>query len=278
MSFDFNKAEADAQQDLLNDDLFLILLGASGNGKSYTLGTFGVKTLYLYTQGESHGPRSASTKGGKNIIPVCIDREGKNPLSPDEALKRFHTILDDIEGLKKAGIKAIAVDGATELEALIRGSSRFKKDCLSNGKHNNFAEGAATTDQFREILHKLKRVQAELKVHVCITCILDVKELSEEGEILASSPKLQGANVAASIIQQIGDVMVIGRMQKKDKVGYRLQLLAKVTKTSTDFATKEIKKTYNFSPRLTGVDILSLGGTLDADLSKLIALKKGGNE
>jgi hypothetical protein len=273
--FDFAKAISEAQSDLLNKNLFLILLGSSGNGKSYALGTFGVKTLYLYTQGESHGPKSASSLGGKNIIPVCIDREGDSPLAADEALKRLHAILDDVAGIKKAGVKAIALDGATELETLIRSTSKFKTACLANGKHNSFEEGPATLAQFREVLNKLKRLQREAAVHVCMTCILDVKEYGGDGEIVDSTPKLHGFAVATGLVQQFDDVMVIGRMQRKDKIAYRLQLLAGVTKSTTDFTTKEVKKTYNFSPRLTGTDIIGLGATLDADLGKLASLKAG---
>ncbi len=104
--FDFTKAMKDAQQDLDNKSLFLFLLGSSGNGKSYAQGTFGVKTLYLYTQGESHGPKSASVLGKDNIVPVCIDRDGDKDLTPDEALNRLNSILDNLEGIKEANIQA----------------------------------------------------------------------------------------------------------------------------------------------------------------------------
>lgn len=274
--FDFEKAIKDAQQDIQNKKLFLILLGSSGNGKSYAQGTFGVRTLYLYTQGESHGPKSASTQGGENIVPVCIDREGDKELTADEALKRLHAILDDVEGLKKAKFGAIAVDGASEIETLIRNSSKFRvATTTESGKHNGFAEGPATLGQFREIIGKLKKLQRTLGVHVCMTCILTVKEYDADGLILDSAPQLAGYAVATGLIQQFDDVMLLGRMQKKDKIGYRLQLLATGSKKTLD-AQGEVKKTFNFSPRITGVDILSLGSTLDADLKALAELKAKG--
>ena len=271
--FDFSKAIQEAKQDLINDKLFLILLGSSGNGKSFAQGTFGVKTLYLYAQGESHGPKSAATLGGANIVPVCIDREGAKELSPDEAIARLITILDDVEGIEKAGFKAISIDGASEIEALIRSTAKFKLTAKTS-----FEEGPATLAVFRQILNRLKKLQREAKVHVCLTCTLSVKEYGEDGAILESSPSLHGFQVATGLIQQFDDVMVIGRMQRKDKVGYRLQLAAGVNKTTKDFTTKEVNKTYNFSPRLTGVDILELGATLDSDLAALIELKKKGRK
>jgi hypothetical protein len=268
--FNFDKALQDAQKDLTNRNLFLILLGSSGNGKSYAQGTFGVKTLYLYTQGESHGPRSAASMGSTNIVPVCIDRDGEKELSPDEAIKRLHAILDDVAGIKKAGIKAIAIDGATELEAIIRETTKFKEQTVKP-----FTDGPVELAMFRQILNRLKTIQRELDVHICMTCILTAKEIGEDGMINESTPQLHGFQVATGLIQQFDDVMVIGRMQKDDKVAYRLQLVAGVAKNTVDFKTKEVKKTFNFSPRLTGVDITSLGATLKADLAELAKLKAG---
>ncbi len=270
MSFDFAKAVSEAKQDVTNKKLFLCLLGSSGNGKSFAQGTFGVKTLYLYTQGESHGPRSASTLGGDNVIPICIDRSGDETLTADESLKRLKTILDDVEAIKKAGIKAIAIDGATEIEALIRESSFFKEKTTKS-----FSEGPVELLMFREILNRLKNLQRQIGVHVCMTCILNVKTYGDDGSIMESTPALHGFQVATGLIQQFDDVMIIGRMERKDKVGYRLQLLAGVSKDTKDFTTKEVRKTFNFSPRLTGVNILALGSTLDPNLSDLIELKQG---
>lgn len=274
--FDFSKAFEEAKQDMDNKKLFLVLLGASGNGKSFSQGTFGVKTLYLYTQGESHGPRAASTLGGANIVPVCIDRNGDKSLTADEGLKRLHEILDDTESLQKNKFGAISVDGFSELEDLVRNSTKFKiMTTTESGKHNGYAESSATLFQLKEIIAKLKRLQRVLNVHVCVTEILTVKELNEEGLILDSSPQLIGYSVATGVLQQFDDVMIVGRMQKKDKMSYRFQLLAGSTKTSIDGVTHEIKKTFNFSPRLTGVDILSLPTTLEANLSSLAKIKEG---
>lgn len=276
MAFDFKRAFEDAKQDLNNNKLFLVLLGASGNGKSFTQGTFGVKTLYLYCQGESHGPKSAATLGKDNIVPICIDRDETGELKADDALKRLNNILDDIEGIKKAGFGAISLDGFTELEGLVRASTRFTiMTTTDSGKHNGFAEPAATLFQFKEIISKLKRLQRGAGVHVCVTEILNVKEMNDEGLVLDATPSLLGYSVAVGVVQQFDDVVIIGRMQKKDKISYRFQLMAAATKVSKDGVTGEIKKTFNFSPRLTGVDILSLPATLEANLSELIKIKKG---
>jgi hypothetical protein len=108
-----------------------------------------------------------------------------------------------------------------------------------------------------------------------MTCILNVKEYGDNNMIIDSVPTLHGFNVATGLIQQFDDVMIIGRMQKEDKVAYRFQLVASANKTSLD-KSGQIKKTYNFSPRLTGVDITTLKPTLDADLAQIIKIKEGG--
>lgn len=274
--FDFSKAIKDAESDLKNKKLFLLLLGASGNGKSYTLGTFGVPTLYLYTHSESHGVISASSQAGKHLVPVCLDRnEQSESLTADQTIKRLFDILESTEDLKKMGIKAVAIDGVTELENIIRDTTKYRQmTTTESGKHNGFAEGPSTLFQFREIIKRLKRLQKEIGVHVAMTAILTIKGLADDGMILDSSPHSSGYSVAAGVIQQFDDVLIIGRMSKKDKVGYRFQLVAQSGRVSKD-ETGQVKKIFNFSPRITGVDILALGATLEANLSDIIKLKEG---
>lgn len=275
MGFDFAKAFEDAKADLKNNKLFLLLLGASGNGKSFAQGTFGTRTLYLYTQGERHGSRAASITGKENMISVCLDQVEGQELTADESLKRLHTILDDTDGIKKGQIGAIALDGITELESLIRNSTKFKVMTTTDaGKHNGFAESGATLFQLKEIISKLKRVQRECNVHVCATEILNVKEMDEKGTVVDSTPQLIGYAVATGVVQQFDDVLIIGRMKKGDKTDYRFQLLAESNKTALN-QDGTIKKTFNFSPRLSGVDILNLPATLSASLFELTKLKEG---
>lgn len=281
MKFDFKKAFEDAKKDLSNNRLFLLLLGPSGNGKSYVQGTFGCRVLYLYTKGEDHGPkaaREAATRlaAGTEIMPLRLDLDNDKELTSDETLKRLHSILEDSESIKLAKIGAVVLDSMTEIEHLIRSSSHFKQmTTTDSGKHNGFAEAGATLFQFKEIIAKLKKLQRDADVHICATEILTVKELSDEGLILDSTPQLIGYTVATGIVQQFEDVVIMGKMSKKDKIAYRFQMVAESSKVSKDSVTREIKKTFNFSPRLTGVDILNLPPTLDANLAELAKLKAG---
>jgi hypothetical protein len=277
MGFNFKAAEARAQKDLSNKGLALMLLGQSGGGKSFAFGTFGVKTLFLYGTGEDHGPTSARKTAAGDLIPVCWDFDDAGErLSPDKAYKRLLDALSDVDGIKAEGFGAVVVDGATELETLIRKTSKWEQACLTDkGKHNNFAESDATKAMFRPVLEGLKDLQRKLGIHYAMSCILDIKQLAEDGEIQEASPKLSGYGVAENLIQQFPDIVAIGRMRnKKEQIAHRLQFLASVTKTSKD-ATGHVKKTMNFNPRLAGFKVDELPGTLEADLAALAKLKAG---
>lgn len=271
MAFDFTKALKEAQADIQNNKLFLFLLGTPTGGKSYALGTLGVKTLLLYTNAESHGARSAAVKGGENLVAVRLDKDGNTDLSADDAIARLNAILDDVAGIKAAKFGAIAIDGATELEALIRGTTKFKTATVKS----TFDEGPATMLQFRSVITKLKRLQDELGVHVVMTGIINAKEFSEDGTILDAQPALHGYQVATGIVQQFPDVLIVGRMTKNEKISHRIQLHASASKTTRDFKTQETKKVFAINPRVTGIDVISLGATLPADLGIIAKLKAG---
>ncbi len=273
MSFDFKAAIKEAQESAKSTLVGAIVLGSSGSGKSTLMGTFGVKTLYLYSSGEDHGVKSAAATKGCDIVPICIDASDGKKLDSDEAYARLIEILNSTEDLKKMGIKAIAIDGASELEAIIRGTAAWTRMCAtSQGKHNAFAEPTATVTLFRPIIATLKELQRSLQAHFAVSCVLDVKDIGTCGEILEAAPRLLGYSVAEAIVQQFGDVLVVGRMEKGGEVKHKLQFMTEIVKSAKDEAGR-LKKSMNFSPRLAGV--LNIPSMLDADLRKVIDLKEG---
>jgi hypothetical protein len=275
MAFDFKKAQKEAANDIKNTNLGLMVLGQSGAGKSTLAGTFGVKTLYLYTTGESHGAKAAATIGSDNISPVSINVENGTLLSADKAYERLLSILSSVEEIKAEGFKSVVVDGATELEILIRETSRWKLMCQTDkGTHNSWAEGKATLAMFRPVVDGLKSLQRTLGIHFMMTCALDVISVDDNGEIQESKPRLQTYSVAEGVIQQFEDIVVVGRMSNGDKVGHRLQFLAGVSRESKD-AAGNVRKSINFNPRLSGVTLDKLPNTVKADVQELIKLKKG---
>jgi hypothetical protein len=273
MAFDFEAAIKEASREAGQNFLGAIVLGSSGAGKSRLMGSFGCKTLYLYTTGEDHGPKSAKVAGGPDLVPLCLDFANGEQLSADAAYARLLEILGSKDQLKKMGIGAIAVDGATEIETLIRGTTAWERACqTAQGKHNTYAEPATTVSMFRPVISALKDLQRSLQIHFVVSCILDVKELGPNGDILEAAPRLQGYTVAEAVVQQFGDVLVIGRMERNGEVKYKLQFMTEIAKSAKDEAGR-MKRSMNFSPRITGAT--EIPPFLDADLRKCIELKGG---
>lgn len=268
--FNFEAALVQAEKDASSTALEAIILAPSGGGKSTLAGTLGCKTLYLYASGENHGVKAARSVGGKDVVPVCFD----TARSPDDALQTLLEILSNNEAVTKHGFGAIVIDGASELETLIRTSQSWKKACAtSKGGHNSFEEPKATIAGFRPIITALKDLQRAHGVHFAMTCILDAKDLGPNGEICEAIPRLQGYSVAESLVQQFGDVLVVGRMEKNGAVKHKIQFATGLTKKSTDEAGT-IKRMLNFAPRIAGLNVGDLPPYLDADLKQVIELKQ----
>lgn len=277
--FNFDKAVS-ATQTALNDSskLELLLMAPSGGGKSYTIGTLGVRTLYLYATRETHGPKTAKVQGGDLIVPVCIDygtwpnESEPRAFTADESLQFVRTILTSLAWIKSAKFEAIALDGIAALEVIVKDSSEWKKKCLSvQGKHNSFKESEASQEIIGGVINLLKGCQRELSVHIIATAMLDVKDMDGTGGISEASPKLQGYGVCEAVVANFGDVLVVGRMTKGTDVKWKFQSLMDVKKVAKE-ENGTIKKILNFSPRLSGA---ALPAIMDADLSKVVKLKKG---
>lgn len=274
--FDFSKALEQAKSVLSNNGLEAIILGPSGAGKSSLLGSFGVPTLYLFSTGENHGPKAAEKRAkesGSQVYPVCMDYADGRQLTAEETYARVLSVLGEGGSLAKNGIKAIAVDGAAELEIYIRDTKEWKDACKSaSGKHNAFAEPAATCAMFRPIFNALKALQRDHGIHFAMTCMLDVKEYGPSGEVVEGAPRLKGFQVAEMLLQQFGDVLVVGRMTKGNESKWKLQFMTDITKAAKDDAGLQ-KRAINFNPRLSGVTVPAV---VDADLRAVISLKEVG--
>lgn len=274
--FDFAAAEKAASKDAKPKPLIAaVTLGTTRAGKSYVSGTMPGKILFLYTQGEEHGKHSARLPGG-NVVPIAVDIDDSgHVLGADSAYKRLITILQDASGLSKAGFNSVVLDGLTELEQLIRTTSQWALACRAkSGEHNGFAEPAATLAMIRPVMDALRTLQRQHGTHYLVTCLLMIKETAEDGEILASEPKLCGYEVAAQLIPQFPDQILVGPMlNEKGAKAHRLQFGGKVSKSSRDQKTGALKKQIGFAPCLQGVPSDSLPDTMKADMAAVITLK-----
>lgn len=271
MKVDMKKAKAEAAKSMKNPLLELVILGSQGAGKSYTIGTLGVKTLYLYGTRENHGPKTANVKGGDNIVPLCIDFYDGESLSADNSLEYIQAILTDYEELRKEGYKAIAFDGLAVLESIVKETTAWKEKCkTTGGKHNTFKESEASQELIGGVINLLKSCQRELGVHIAVTGILDVKSVDGFGAIEEASPRLGGYGLAESLNQHFGDIVVVGKMTKNGESKHKLQMMSDLTKASKD-EHGNIKKAMNFNPRLSGLDVPPI---MNADLAELAAYKR----
>jgi hypothetical protein len=273
--FDFDKAAAAIKTSPV---LQLITLAPSGGGKSFLAGTSGLKTLYIHGVGENHGYESARITGEDLIVPFRwdIDDAGKEIKSPDAQYKRLTDVLAATDQLIEAGFKFIVVDSATEVESLIKGTTRFTTLCTHNGKYNNFKETEACLSMFRPILNSLKSLSTS-EIGYNLTLILDVKQMDELGMITESSPKLYGYGVAEGVIQQFPDIIVVSPIMnpETEEIAHRIYFNAGVSRVQKD-EKQRVKKTINFSPRITGVPLQELPeGSMAASLEAVLDLKKG---
>jgi hypothetical protein len=274
--FDFKKArEAAVKMSKLNK-LQVILLGHSGSGKSYALGTLGCRTLYLYGTKEAHGPQSARNEGGDNIVPMCMDygtwpgEDDKRAFTGDESYEFICSLLSDIDHIKSEKVGAVVIDSLSVLEAIVKDTSKWADKCKTTaGKHNTFKESEASQEMLGAIIDKLKYIQQELDVHVVVTGIIDVKDKDGFGAVVEAVPRLGGYGLCENMIQHFADVVVTGKMTKNGEVKYKFQFMTDLTKAAKD-EHGNVKKAMNFSPRLTGCTPPS---SMDANLAELAKLK-----
>lgn len=275
--FDFNKMQQSSTASLESNKLELLLMGPSGAGKSFTIGTLGVKTLYLYATRETHGPKSAQVTGGDLVVPFCIDygtwpgESSPRQFTAEESLQLLRSILTNYDFIRSSKFEAVVLDGMAAMEVIIKETNEWKKKCLTTqGKHNSFKESEASQEMLGSIVSLLKGVQRECDVHIVATSMIDVKDMDGFGGISEAAPKLQGYGVCEAVVANFGDVLVVGRMTKGTDVKWKFQSLMDVKKVSKD-ENGTIKKILNFAPRLSGA---TLPPIMDADLSQVIKLKE----
>ena len=266
------KAKEADDKDQSKGKLFLSILGESGAGKSHSIGTLGVKTLLLTFLPERHGVTAAKKEGNNNIVELFldIDDETGDDLTPDQTLGKLREILNsDLYG---NGFEALVIDGLTELDICISGSNELKKQCLTSaGKVDGFRLGPVTKMIMRGVIKQLITLQKTQGVHIITTCIVDVKERGDNGEVIECNPRLNTYSLAEDTLQQFGDRVVTYKVIKKDKSTLGIfDFMSDISKTSKD-ANGVTKKVFNASPRLSTGQIPDK--VIKADLKKLLELK-----
>ena len=254
------------------DGLFLVVMGASGAGKSHFIGTYPGRVLLLYGAGESHGPGSAA-KSNANIVAIPWDRIKKDgstiDLPPSQILSRIRSLLDP-EALVAAGVKCVAVDSLTNLVADLKKTDAFMQRCLaSNGKHNAFKETEALIELTGTVIRQLQVLSDYHGIDSICTLDLQIQNIGADGTIIESKPGLPTFGVGKALIQQFPDVLVLGRLGEDKQPTF--QNLASVASTTSDQATKELVRYVEYNPRLRGAQVMP--ATIAASVPAIMALK-----
>ena len=264
---DFDKLFEDTVKKETN--LFAVVFGSSGGGKSSIAGTLPGKTIILHTLAEKHSVLAAQTLAAQSNVDakirgICIDADK----SPDAALAYLNDLL---LSLGNTDVDNIVLDSLNSLEGyVLRTSTRFAKECRSEkGNHNSFQETPVITTMLREIGQKLNLLHNKGK-NVIATCAVNVQALNDDGSIANAAPMLSTFGVALTVAQLFPTVLLVGRVGDE----HLLQFRADMKKESKD-ALKRLMKTENFSPRIAGLLVDQLPETSPADLSLIIKVIKG---
>lgn len=261
--------------------LYAAILAHSGDGKSYTVGTYPGKVLHITGKHEAHGAiqskKAAENHPQSEVVAVRWDyTKNEGQLDADQALNHLRSRLLDAESLKAAGIQAVAIDGMTELELLIKETVEWRSLCSTrNGEIDGFRTGAATVSVFRSILSILNDLYEFHGIDVIMTGIISVASKSDIGEVLEAKPKLSEYEVAETVVMTFGTILPVGPMLINGQKTHKFQFNAVVKSVSKDQA-KQIKKFTNFTPRVAGFDSTETPRTLDANLAVLLdRMEKG---
>jgi hypothetical protein len=281
VGFDFAKMKQESKVSP-NTALKALILGASGSGKSYTAGTLKVPTLFLYLTSESHGPISASATN-PDIFAVCLDRKevfdsspGKpgDILSPDESLKKLRAILaNDIT----KDFKALVIDSITDLEILILKSDEFKSLCTTDkGKINDFKKPEAVLMMLSDLFGLIDK-HWQNGMHVVATCASHVTNVDSSGTAENIVPVLTSYGVVEKVVRIFPDILLLTTIERANEEGVEekkrcFSFNTNVNKVSKDLSGK-IKKTLNFSARITGLSDEETPDVMAPNLQKVLALK-----
>lgn len=279
MVLPFKKAED------LPINLKCVIMGCSGAGKSFAIGTLLGKTLILTTRNELHGVYSASLSS-KDVYYVCIDKKEEgdedkkfndgDPLPPDVALSKFRrTLKSDLSFFDNIG-----VDSLTDLDLLFRASKEFDtKTRTDKGVHSGFMEPGAVLGFFREIFDTLAELNDKGKNVVC-TLAARIRDKDATGKVQDVSPVLSTYGVAEDIPRAFPQVLLLDEAEKEENgevVKKRVFSFDASYQRASKDQTGAIKKAFNYSPRLVGVSDEDTPAAMPADLNKVLELirKKG---
>lgn len=216
--------------------LMACVFGLTRKGKSTCFGTIGKPTLYLYSQFEEHGFRTASKMNqetypdnpffGVNVsivepLDIKIDTFKDVPKKGGLKIPEVGEMLDCNLMVYKVAFylknvpestEAVVFDGLTDYFSVLKNTDIFVRYATVRGsdgnmKYSNFQERAAYVKMFQDLMMSFKKLQD--KGIDTFTTISAKAKYNEEGEIVQLLPELPMYGVVEEVLKAIPDVLPI---------------------------------------------------------------------
>lgn len=278
MTFNFLDEDFEPRQ----SGLFAILLGISGAGKSYAIGTYPGKVLHLTGPRETHGiaqsKKCASTHPENKVIGVRWDRLQGRHLTPDESINAIRHVWLNPDNIKAGGFDCIAIDGMLELVTTIMETNMYQNFCTTQkGGFDAFRIKDAIMQQLHPILLALNNLYTDHEIDIVATSIIDTSVADSDGSILVAKPDLIQYSVAKTVILTFPDILPIGAVvNKRNELIRAFQFQGTIKSISKD-EKKSVKRFIDFTPRVGGFTANELPEKFIADLSQILEAKKRGS-
>jgi hypothetical protein len=264
------------------EPLMALVMGASGGGKSSSLGTLGVPTLVLYGNVESHSANAAkaTSQEKSNVVGMqyTVNR-ADGSLDAQASYKNLLAILRDPGVAENFG--AVAVDSAGELQQVFKETARFKELVTTDtGKVNNFKEPEAYGTMFGEVINSMLALRRQ-GVHTLMTCAAIVTGGTEGSDEITARPNLYGYTVSENLCRAFADIFYVTMLREENEEGeeitvHRFVFNPKVSAVSKDVKSGKITKQSfsNFSPRISLFTREQLPERAEVNFAKIIEARK----
>ena len=262
--------------------LMALVMGASGGGKSSSLGTLGVSTLVLFGQTEVHSATAArATAKDKSLVTglsYIVNRED-GTLDANASIKNLLEILRDPN--LSANFQAVAVDSAGELQTIFKDTSKFRDLCTNDkGVFNSFKEAESYGTMFGDVINAMLNLRTK-GVHVLMTCAAIVTGGGDSSDEITAKPNLYGFSVSENLCRNFSDIFYVTMLREESEDGgeksvHRFVFNPKVSAQTKDMKSGKVTKQSfsNFSPRISGFTREELPERSAVDFAKVIEARK----
>lgn len=272
--------------------LCLLMVGTRQAGKSTAIGTASGNVIHFTTSDEAHSIETAramsETSYGCTIIPIIIDMMTEDDkgaplppsawraLTPDQAMVKFHNILDSLEATTDVAeqIQWVTVDSLYSFFKRINEKKNIQQ--IKNVAKNNFRAQEVALKELLELNQKLVLLQKR-GVNVVVTCPAAAEQDKSTGLYDQVEPLLEGYRNNLHVVGIFPDICTVGSAVVEDEEGetysgHFFQFGGNFTKSGKKVSGED--RCINFKPRINGILANETPDFMEADLTKLAQYKR----